>query len=67
MSRRESISALLLRTGWRRIDDAAHRQDCGMPGPTSGYCMRNARWARLGNGMMCAQHAAEVTIRTGAR
>lgn len=59
-----SITALLIIHGWTRNDDPAFRSSCGMPGPTSGYCVRNARWSRLGNGAMCAQHAHEVTIRT---
>lgn len=60
----ETPTALLVRSGWTRNAQSDYRQSCGQPGPTSGYCARNARWSRPGNGAMCAQHAAEVTRRT---
>jgi hypothetical protein len=57
------ISALVA-AGWTRVSDPAWRTSCGMPGPTSGYCERNARWKEHpGARAMCAQHAYELVMR----
>jgi hypothetical protein len=61
-----SPSGRLRAAGWTQIAAGDHRADCGMPGPSSGYCVRNARWKEHAHARpMCVQHAVELLTRQG--
>lgn len=63
-----SPSGRLRAAGWTQIADPGHRADCGMPGPSTGYCTRNARWKEHGGARpMCAGHALELVQRQQGR
>lgn len=51
-----ALTARLISAGWTRLTESA-----GECGSAPGFCVRSARWYRLGaRRPMCAQHAAQL-------